>query len=264
MKVSHEGVEFKDDGGCAPQLDTPDKEAKDNMDNKKAWKDSFLQVAPLGKNNIDGVAPKVSPMTCGKALAETCGKVLGRMCLDCYMKNSKAIVIKADGLVCNLKEAKAICATNAHLDKTIVAEEEGHKEISKRSGKPARFISMKIGNTGAFINTYNATSRCPRMHDCGLSPWGRWGKCSSVCGDGVSKSYRYVIRPPKYGGLQCPDHHKLVRERSCNVRSCDCHVTPWDDWSCCTQKCSDPKNDPLVPGTQFTTRRVILKPLKTS
>ena len=123
----------------APQLDTPDKEAKDNMDNKKAWKDSFLQVAPLGKNNIDGVAPKVSPMTCGKALAETCGKVLGRMCLDCYMKNSKAIVIKADGLVCDLKEAKAICATNAHLDKTIVAEEEGHKEISKRSGKPARF-----------------------------------------------------------------------------------------------------------------------------
>jgi hypothetical protein len=337
MKVSHEGVEFKDDGGCmtlradigmqqdtdfyvyfgavqkgddsrqtdrimtdnngpqhnltelrlekvnatldyneseaedinklndtnAPQLDTPDKEAKDNMDNKKAWKDSFLQVAPLGKNNIDGVAPKVSPMTCGKALAETCGKVLGNMCLDCYRKNSKAIVIKADGLVCDLKQAKAICATNAHLDKTIVAEEEGHKEISKRSGKPARFISMKIGNTGAFINTYNATSRCPRMHDCGLSPWGRWGKCNSVCGDGMSKSYRYVIRPPKYGGLQCPDHHKLVRERSCNVRSCDCHVTPWDDWSCCTQKCSDPKNDPLVPGTQFTTRRVILKPLKT-
>ena len=85
------------------------------------------------------------------------------------MKNSKAIVIKADGLVCNLKEAKAICATNAHLDKTIVAEEEGHKEISKRSGKPARFISMKIGNTGAFINAHNATSRC-RMHDCGLSP----------------------------------------------------------------------------------------------
>ena len=78
----------------------------------------------------------------------------------------------------------------------------------------------------------------------------------------LQKSYRYVIRPPKYGGLQCPDHHKLVRERPCNIRSCDCHVTPWDDWSCCTQQCADPKYDPPQPGTQFTTRRVVLKPLR--
>ena len=65
----------------------------------------------------------------------------GKYVLECYKKNAKSIVVKADGLVCDLKTAKAICAVNAHLDKTIVPEEEGHREMSKRSGRPARFIS---------------------------------------------------------------------------------------------------------------------------
>ncbi len=305
MKVSHEGAEFRDDGGCGTlradigmpldmdfyvyfgavqkgdESQMTDRVLMDN--DQPAINETWLNTSSMDYNETE-LADEMqtnetnSPhldiafleqkqsvptlTTCAKALERTCGNVLGQMCLECYVKNSKRIIVDADGLVCNLRQAKSICATNAHLDKDIVVENERLPELSKKSGKPARFVSMRIGGTGSFINKVDASHACPSLRDCGLSSWGRWGKCDKVCGDGTSRAFRKVIRPPKFGGNKCPEDSKLVRTRSCNVRSCDCHVSEWTDFSCCTQPCADPKYDPPIAGKQFRTRRVILPPLK--
>jgi hypothetical protein len=302
MRVTPEGVEFQDNGGCqnlradmgmisdldffvyfgavqkgetsqmtdrviadndGPQHNITEMRV-DNSTEETSRKDAEDRMKLNETNSPQleiALLEEPSVTTCAKSLERTCGNVLGQMCLDCYMKNAKKIVVEADGLACNLKQAKSICATNGHLDKQITVENEGEQVPSEKSGKPAKFISMRIGDIGSLVNTIDEHSKCPSLRDCGLSSWGRWGACDKPCGDGLSHAYRYVVRPPKYGGLKCPPEEKLHRTRSCNVRSCDCHVSKWDEYSCCSQPCADPKYDPPIPGKQHRGRRVILPPL---
>ena len=303
MRVTPEGVEFQDNGGCqnlradmgmisdldfyvyfgavqkgetsqmtdrvladndGPQHNISEMRVDNSTDESKtADAEDKMKMNETNSPQLNiAFLEEPSVTSCAKALERTCGNVLGQMCLDCYVKNAKKIVVEADGIACNLKQAKSLCATNGHLDKQITVENEGEQVPSEKSGKPARFISMRIGDVGAFVNTFDEKAKCPSLRDCGLSSWTRWGACDKPCGDGLAHAYRHVIRPPKYGGLKCPSDEKLHRTRSCNVRSCDCHVSQWDDFSCCSQPCADPKYDPPIPGKQTRGRRVILPPLR--
>lgn len=50
--------------------------------------------------------------------------------------------------------------------------------------------------------------------DCRVGEWGEWGRCSTECGQGVSKRRRAITHPAANGGKECPD---LEQTRSCRT-----------------------------------------------
>merc|ERR1711959_797068 len=57
----------------------------------------------------------------------------------------------------------------------------------------------------------------PPPVNCKVSGWGRWGRCSKVCGGGLQKQKRHVRVGAKNGGKRCP---ALKRQRRCNTQAC--------------------------------------------
>jgi len=57
----------------------------------------------------------------------------------------------------------------------------------------------------------------PPPVNCKVSGWGRWGRCSKVCGGGLQKQKRHVQVGAKNGGKRCP---ALKRQRRCNTQAC--------------------------------------------
>merc|ERR1712193_246430 len=53
--------------------------------------------------------------------------------------------------------------------------------------------------------------------NCKVSGWGRWGRCSKVCGGGLQVQGRHVQVGAKNGGKRCP---ALKRQRRCNTQAC--------------------------------------------
>merc|ERR1712193_329957 len=53
--------------------------------------------------------------------------------------------------------------------------------------------------------------------NCKVSRWGRWGRCSKVCGGGLQVQGRHVQVGAKNGGKRCP---ALKRQRRCNTQAC--------------------------------------------
>lgn len=75
--------------------------------------------------------------------------------------------------------------------------------------------------------------------DCEFGPWKPWGLCSSECGGGVQKRYRYIAVEPRGGGKPC--RGSLITVQGCNYRPCikgvDCAWGEWSNWDTCSAQC---------------------------
>ncbi|XP_033125482.1 A disintegrin and metalloproteinase with thrombospondin motifs adt-1-like [Anneissia japonica] len=119
-----------------------------------------------------------------------------------------------------------------------------------------------------------------KIQNCELTSWNEWSTCTHECGPhGMRFRTRNVAKPPACGGDPCPGI--LTEEEECN-RKCennrtldyegykctcpvgyngqccackvqDCVMTPWSNWSECSQKCG-PR------GIAFRTRGVQTAP----
>ncbi|XP_054075389.1 SCO-spondin-like isoform X1 [Rissa tridactyla] len=65
--------------------------------------------------------------------------------------------------------------------------------------------------TGDCCEDYRAVCRHAAV-GCVVGPWGRWSRCSSLCGVGSKARSRQVTVPPRHGGEPCPD---LKQRRGC-------------------------------------------------
>jgi Spondin-like TSP1 domain len=83
---------------------------------------------------------------------------------------------------------------------------------------------------------------------CDMSAWSEWSACSKDCGPGTQVRSRTVLTPAMHGGEECPSD--VQETRACEVKPCavDCKVSPWTDWSTCSQPCG--------PGIQTRARSV--------
>lgn len=76
--------------------------------------------------------------------------------------------------------------------------------------------------------------------DCEVTEWTDFEECSAKCGGGEQKRTRDIITPAANGGLTCPP---LWEIQKCNTTPCstsnevDCQMSPWTDWTKCTQEC---------------------------
>jgi hypothetical protein len=133
------------------------------------------------------------------------------------------------------KDCSASCGSGfTFATRTIV------KEASK-DGEKCDSKSMKISKS---CND----QKCPI--NCGVSPWGAFGKCSTSCGEGVKARTRTILSKPEHGGNKCPALRITDRcfEGACPV---GCKVGPWSNWSKCSKACG--------VGTTFATRKVVMK-----
>jgi hypothetical protein len=65
--------------------------------------------------------------------------------------------------------------------------------------------------------------------------WLSWSACSKECGTGTQTRQIAVITNDEFGGEKCP----LAEQRTCATQACavDCTLSPWGEWSACTQTC---------------------------
>ncbi|XP_033116851.1 neurogenic locus notch homolog protein 1-like [Anneissia japonica] len=125
------------------------------------------------------------------------------------------------------------------------------------------------------------SGECCEIQDCEVTPWSEWSTCTQVCGhQGTRFRTRNVEKPSACGGAPCPGN--FTEEEECNrkcdnngtlddkVEKCrcpdgyngqcceckiqDCVMTPWSQWSTCTQVCGP-------HGTRFRTRNVDKSPV---
>jgi hypothetical protein len=84
--------------------------------------------------------------------------------------------------------------------------------------------------------------------DCVVSGWDNDSVCSVTCGGGYQKEMRTITTEAEGAGKACPT--ALTRQIECGKEACpqDCLVTPWTEWSTCSQSCG-------VGGTHLRTRQ---------
>jgi hypothetical protein len=102
-----------------------------------------------------------------------------------------------------------------------------------------------IACPAAVVSRACNTHSCP-VH-CELSAWKSWTTCTKTCGNGSQRRVRRVEVAPAFGGAAC--FHRS-ETRSCGAGPCpiNCHVSPWGQWSSCTQTCGS--------GEQTRTRHI--------
>jgi len=93
------------------------------------------------------------------------------------------------------------------------------------------------------------------VHHCPLnctSNWLPWSSCSRESGTGTQTRQIEVIRQEQFGGEACP----FAEQRTCATEACavDCALSPWGEWSPCTQTCGT--------GTQSRSRSILQPPLQ--
>ncbi|XP_028409018.1 uncharacterized protein LOC114531606 [Dendronephthya gigantea] len=90
-------------------------------------------------------------------------------------------------------------------------------------------------------------SSCP-IHG-NFSEWSEFSKCSSTCGEGSKKRYRYCTGPvPRHGGNDCSSLGPNVETVRCDLGPCpvDGNYSEWSKFTECDQTCGN--------GTQLRTR----------
>jgi Spondin-like TSP1 domain/Thrombospondin type 1 domain len=116
----------------------------------------------------------------------------------------------------------------------------------------ARSIETPALNGGTECETPMAeVKECqkkPCPVECVMSEWSEWSACSKDCGPGTQVRSRRVLTPAAHGAEECPTD--VQETRACEVKPCavDCKVSPWTDWSTCSQPCG--------PGIQTRARSV--------
>jgi chromosome segregation ATPase len=97
------------------------------------------------------------------------------------------------------------------------------------------------------------TSENGQSVDCTVTDWTDFTKCTKVCGSGVQKRLRVIIKPAENGGSTCP---RLLETRACGTRPCPdakgCEVSAWSPFSACSQICGG--------GTQIRSRNILVQP----
>eukprot|EP00397_Hematodinium_sp_SG-2012_P001832 GEMP01001837.1.p1 GENE.GEMP01001837.1~~GEMP01001837.1.p1 ORF type:complete len:1041 (+),score=169.21 GEMP01001837.1:528-3650(+) len=82
---------------------------------------------------------------------------------------------------------------------------------------------------------------CSMSHDCSLSDWDEWSKCSATCGGGQQFRHRSISTPPDHMGKGCEDD--LAEIRGCGATSCgntvDCEWDDWTEWGACSASCGN-------------------------
>ena len=99
------------------------------------------------------------------------------------------------------------------------------------SGSPGS-CAARVAHEDCFV-----ASACPES-DCVVGTWSTaWSRCSRVCGAGLQKRARPVLRANSGSGKACP---ALEEDRPCNRFPCprtDCAVGQWGAWSLCSTTC---------------------------
>ena len=131
-------------------------------------------------------------------------------------------------------------------------------KCSKDCGGGKQYRSRQIR-----VPPQNGGLECPRLEDvrncnqkpcpqnCEVSPWTDFSYCSADCGGGTQTRTRYIVKPPLYGGEECPE---LSETANCNEKPCpiNCEVSDWSPFSNCSKECGG--------GTQKRTRSIITQP----
>jgi hypothetical protein len=113
-------------------------------------------------------------------------------------------------------------------------DEQSFLDMGDDTEAKSWFKSVRLSGRGSVKHVHDGSRKCPQRIDCAVSAWSPWGKCSKNCNTGVSIRTREIVRRPKHGGAVCPN---LKEERKCNMRKCDCAVSPWGKFGNCDKPC---------------------------
>ena len=89
--------------------------------------------------------------------------------------------------------------------------------------------------------------------DCVTSDWTGWDVCSHICGGGMQRRWKHILRNSSGSGQPCPI---LFEIRQCDTHQCvdgDCTLSEFTDWGTCSKPCGS--------GLQSRTRSVITQPV---
>jgi hypothetical protein len=113
------------------------------------------------------------------------------------------------------KEREALTFRGPHVEEKSFTVHRTSNSTSNSTGTT---------NISTSTSAIRATRGSRSVHDCAVSAWSPYDKCTKSCGNGHHKRVRIVTRHAEHGGYVCP-HLKM--RRNCNNQACPVnHLKP--------------------------------------